>query len=151
MAGCLERMKAGVWAMSKRFSGLLSNERLNHRTWLKGLYALAQQQVAEQAPDTLVVAIDPGNFEKPYTEKLEGVSTVLKSTPPALDGEKRLTKGYSAIMAAIVNLAVPAISYANWFSYTLDVVSQNREIERAIRITHALFPHQPVRFVGIPG
>jgi hypothetical protein len=56
---------------------------LSHRTLLKGLYAIAQQQVAAQAPACLVVAIDPVNFEKPYTEKLEGVSTVQKSTPPA--------------------------------------------------------------------
>ena len=107
--------------------------------------------MAQEAPETLVVAIDPVNFEKPYTHKLEGVSTVMKSTPPALNGEKRLTRGYPAITATIVNLAVPAISYANWFSYTLDFVSQNWEIERAIRITHALFPHVPVRLVGDSG
>ena len=118
---------------------------------MKGLYALAQHQVAQEAPETLVVAIDPVNFEKPYTHKLEGVSTVMKSTPPALDGEKRLTRGYPAITATIVNLAVPAITYANWFSYMLDFVSQNWEIERAIRITHALFPHVPVRLVGDSG
>jgi len=151
MARCLERTKQGVWAMSKRFYGLLGNERLSHRTLLKGLYALAQRQVAQEAPETLVVAIDPVNFEKPYTHKLEGVSTVMKSTPPALDGEKRLTRGYPAITATIVNLAAPAISYANWFSYTLDFVSQNWEIERAIRITHTLFPHVPVRLVGDSG
>ncbi len=130
---------------------MLGNERLSHRTLLKGLYALAQQQVAQQAPERLVVAIDPVNFEKPYTQHLEGVSTVMKSTPPALDGEKRLTRGYPAITASIVNLAVPAITYANWFSYTLDFVSQNWEIERAIRITHALFPHRPVCLVGDSG
>jgi len=151
MARCLERTKQGIWAMSKRFYGLLGNERLSHRTLLKGLYALAQHQVAQEAPETLVVAIDPVNFEKPYTHKLEGVSTVMKSTPPALDGEKRLTRGYPAITATIVNLAVPAITYANWFSYMLDFVSQNWEIERAIRITHALFPHVPVRLVGDSG
>jgi len=33
----------------------------------------------------------------------------------------------------------------------LDFVSQNWEIERAIRITHALFPHVPVRLVGDSG
>ena len=148
MARCLQRTEKGVWTMSKRFYGVLSNERLSHRTLLKGLYAIAQRQVATEAPESLIVAIDPVNFEKPYTQKLEGVSTVLKSTPPALDGEKRLTKGYPAITATVVNMAVPAITYANWFSYTLDFVSQNWEIERAIRITHALFPNRPVRFVG---
>jgi hypothetical protein len=108
MARCLESTQQGVWAMSKRLYGLLGNKRLSHRTLLKGLYALAQQQVAQEAAETLVVAIDPVNFEKPYTHQLEGVSTVMKSTPPALDGEKRLTHGYRAITATIVNLTVEA-------------------------------------------
>ncbi len=30
MARCLERTKQGIWAMSKRFYGLLGNERLSH-------------------------------------------------------------------------------------------------------------------------
>jgi len=58
---------------------------------LKGLYGVAQQAVARYPRPYLVVAIDPVNFEKPYTEALEGVSTVLKSTPPSPKGEKRLT------------------------------------------------------------
>jgi hypothetical protein len=65
----------------------------------------------------------------------------MKSTPPALDGKKRLTKGYPAMTATIVNLPVPAVTYANWFSYTTaDFLSQNCEIERTVRITRALFP-----------
>jgi hypothetical protein len=82
----------------------------------------------------LVVAIDPVNFEKPYTEDLAGVSTVLKSTPPGPRREKRLTPGCPAITAAIVNLPdgrcrIAVITYANWFSYrTADFLSQNREI-----------------------
>ncbi len=151
MARCLERTEKGVWAMSKRFYGLLGTQRLSHRTLLKGLYAIAQRQVAQEQPDTLVVALDPVNFEKPYTKRLEGVSTVHKSTPPALDGQARLTSGYPAITAALVKLAVPAITYADWFSFTPDFVSQNWEIERAKRITHARFPHIPLRFVGDSG
>jgi hypothetical protein len=137
--------------MSKRFSGFLGNERLSHRMLMKGPYTIAQRQVAAEAPETLVVAIDPVNFEKPSAQKLEGVSTVLKSTPPALDGETRLTKGSPAITATVVNMAVPVITYANWFSSTLDFVSQNWEMERALRLTHALFTHRPVRFVGESG
>jgi hypothetical protein len=38
--------------------------------------------MAAHGPSHLVVALDPVNFEKPYTEDLEGVSTVMKSTPP---------------------------------------------------------------------
>jgi hypothetical protein len=111
---------------------------------------IAQRTVARQTPGLarLVVAIAPVNFEKPYTEKLEGVSTVRKSTPPSLDGEACLTRGYPAITATIVNTAQPAISYANWFSYrTTDFVSQNREMYRALRVTRALFSGQNLRFV----
>ena len=123
-----------VLMTSKRGYRLLANKRLSHRLFLKGLYGIAQRMVAGQTPGLarLVVAIDPVNFEKPYTEKLEGVSTVRKSTPPSLDGEARLTRGYPAITATIVNSPQPAISYANWFSYqTADFISQNREVYRA--------------------
>ena len=95
-----------------------------------------------------MVAIDPVNFEKPYTHKLEGVSTVYKSTPPNLDGEKRLARGYPAITASVVNMRVPGICYANWFSYkTSDFISQNREIQRAVRTTRWVFPDRRIRFV----
>jgi hypothetical protein len=107
----------------------------------------------EHAPSSLlVVALDPVNLEKPYTKKLKGVSTVLKSTPPGPKDEKRLTSGYPAMTATVVNLPEPVVTYANWFSYvTADFVSENREIYRAIRITRALFPQHPVRFVGDSG
>ena len=81
---------------------------------------MAQAAVVAQAPDYLVIAVDPVNFEKPYTRTLEGVSTVMKSTPPNLKGEKRLTRGYPAITATLVNLAQPAVTYANWFSYVTE-------------------------------
>lgn len=152
MARGIGRSSKTMWAMAKRFYRFLSNPRLSHRDLLQGLYAHAQQTVAHYAPEYVVVALDPVNFEKPYTEKLEGVSTVMKSTPPALDGKKRLTKGYPAMTATIVNLPVPAVTYANWFSYTTaDFLSQNCEIERAICITRALFPTQSLRFVGDAG
>jgi hypothetical protein len=142
--------EASVLMNSKRGYRLLANERLSHREFLKGLYAIAQRTVATQLPRLarLVVAVDPVNFEKPYTHALEGVSIVRKTTPPSLDGEARLTRGYPAITATIVNTDQPAISYANWFSYvTGDFLSQNREVERAVRVTRALFPGQILRFV----
>ena len=140
------------WPLAKRFYRFVANPRFDHRTLLKGLYGLAQQAVARDPRPYLVVAIDPVNFEKPYTEALEGVSTVLKSTPPGPKGEKRLTPGYPAITATIVNLPEPVITYANWFSYrTADFVSENREIYRALRISRALFPDTQLRFVGDSG
>jgi hypothetical protein len=134
---------------SKRGYRFLANERVSHRLFLKGLYSIAQRTVASQTPPLprVVAALDPVNFEKPYTQALEGVSVVRKSTPPALDGEARLTHGYPAITATIVNTDQPATSYANWFSYTLDFISQNREVERAVRITRALFSGHILRFV----
>jgi hypothetical protein len=141
-----------VWPTCKRAYRFLANEHFNHRTLLKGLYRIAQVAVAAQAPTYLVIAVDPVNFEKPYTTALEGVSTVMKSTPPSLTGERRLTRGYPAITATVVNLAQPAVSYANWFSYvTEDFRSQNREIYRALRISHTLFSGRKLRFVGDAG
>ena len=107
---------ASIWLTCKRIYRFLANVRFSHRTLRKGLAQLAQQVVAEQAPDYLVIAVDPVNFEKPYTRALEGVSLVHKSTPPALNGDARITHGYPAITATIVNLTQPATTDANWFS-----------------------------------
>jgi hypothetical protein len=134
--------------MARRLYRFVWNQRFDHRDLLKGLYGIAQRAVAEHEPAHLVVALDPVNFEKPYTKKLEGVSTVMKSTPPGPRGQKRLTSGYPAMTATVVNLPVPAVTYANWFSYVTDFVSENREIYRSIRITRALFPDAILRFVG---
>ena len=152
MAGGVEREGERVLPLARRFYRFLWSERFTHRDLLKGLYSVAQETVSRYQPDHLVVAIDPVNFEKPYTEALEGVSTVMKSTPPGRWGEKRLTSGYPAITATIVNLPEPAITYAQWFSYeTEDFVSENREICRALRTTRALFPQQRLRFVTDAG
>ena len=140
------------WPLAKRFYRFVANARFDHRDLLKGLYGIAQRSVARAPRQYLLVALDPVNFEKPYTAALEGVSTVLKSTPPGPKGDKRLTPGYPAITATIVNLPEPVISYANWFCYkTADFISENREIYRAIRTTRALFPTLPLRFVGDSG
>ena len=153
MARGVVREEETIWPAAKRFYRFVWNQRFSHRDLLKGLYAIGQRTVAEHDPSYLVVAVDPVNFEKPYTEALEGVSTVMKSTPPPPKGQKkRLTPGYPAITATVVNLPEPVITYANWFSYvTADFVSENREIYRAIRITRALFPETKLRFVGDAG
>jgi hypothetical protein len=119
---------------------------------LKGLYRVAQRAVVEHHPKYLVVAVDPVNFEKPYTQNLEGVTRVMKDTPPCLGHPKRITRGYPAITATIVNLSQPATTYTNWFSYeNPEFISQNREIEKTFRITRALFSGQKLRFVGDAG
>ena len=142
------RQEADCWAAAKRLYRFMKNKRFNHHQLYKGLYRIARRNVAEAAPDYGVVALDPVNFEKPYTQKLEGVSTEYKKTPPNLAGEARLARGYPALTATIVNTPVPVISYASWFSYqTPDFLSQNREFQRSIRTTRWVFPNQHLRFV----
>jgi hypothetical protein len=152
MARGVRQEETAIWPMAKRLYRFLWNERFSHRDLLKGLYGIAQRAVAEHAPSHLVIALDPVNFEKAYTEALEGVCTVMKSTPPGPGREKRLTPGYPAMTATVVNLPLPVVTYANWFSYvTADFVSENCEIYRAIRISRALFPQLKLRFVGDAG
>lgn len=131
---------------------------MGHRQLLRGLVRIARRAVAAVAPAYLVVALDPVNFEKPYTRKLEAVSTVMKSTPPGPDGAKRLTPGYPAVTATVVNLLAPVICYAHWFSYRAkDFRSENREPWQAIRATRVVFtvslrsPARRLRFVADGG
>lgn len=152
MARGVSRLDQTIRPTCKPGYRFLANARFTHRTLLKGLYAVGQGAVATQRPNYLVVAVDPVNMEKPYTHELEGVSRVMKNTPPCLGHPKRITRGYPAITATIVNLTQPCTTYANWFSYeTAEFVSQNREVERAFRITRTLFPSQKLRFVGDAG
>jgi hypothetical protein len=152
MAGGIEGEEERVLPVARRVYRFLWSKRFTHRDLLKGLYGIAQRGVAQHGPDHLVVAIDPVNFEKPYTRKLEGVSRVMKSTPPGPKGEKRLTSGYPGITATVVNLPEPVITYAQWFSYrTEDFISENWEIYRSIRITRALFPDRRIHFVADAG
>src|SRR3954465_14664478 len=148
MARSVERTQSSTWAAAKRIYRFLENRRLSARLLEEGLYGCAQATIEEEDPFYLVVALDPVNFEKPYTHKSEGVSTVHKSTPPDRHGKARLARGYPAMTATVVNTRVPATTYANWFSYTTGFISENREIQRAIRTTGQLFPKRRVRFVG---
>lgn len=151
MAQSVARTDCAPWPAAKRIYRLLHNPRVPPRVMTKGLYHLARATVAQEQPSYLVIAVDPVNFEKPYTQALEGVSIVRKSTPPPLRGKARLTRGYPAITATVVNTRVPATTYANWFSYTVGFRSENWEIKRALRLTRAVFPTHHLRFVGDAG
>jgi len=141
-----------TWSVAKSMYRWLENERFDSADLLAGLYSAGQQTVAAEQPERLVAAVDPVNFEKPYAEVVEGVSVVHKATPPALDGKARLTHGYPAITATIVNTKIPVTSYANWFSYkTADFISQNKEIQQAFEQTCRLYPNYQIRFVGDSG
>jgi hypothetical protein len=148
MAQGNSRLQGEPRALSERFYRFFDNERFTARDLFHGLYRTAQLTVEREQPPHLVIAIDPVNFEKPYTHKLQGVSTVRKSTPPDLAGKARLTRGYPAITATIVNTRVPATTYANWFSYKLDFESQNFELRHSMRMSRWLFPKYQLRFVG---
>jgi hypothetical protein len=55
------------WPTAKRIYRLLENKRLKTKELYEGLYRSGQQVVERENPDYLVVAVDPVNFEKPYT------------------------------------------------------------------------------------
>jgi len=151
MAQSVSRLESDSAPVAKRLYRFLGNARFDHQTLLQGLYQVARDTVDREQKPRLVVAVDPVNLEKPYTQALEGVSVVRKSTPPDLKGQARLTPGYPAITATVVNTQVPAISYANWFSYTQDFISENEEVRHALRATRRLFPGHHLRFVGDAG
>jgi len=152
MARQAGKQEGETWAVAKSMYRLLGNQRLETKVIYDGLYQVGQKVVESENPDYLVVAVDPVNFEKPYTEALEGVSVVHKATPPDLTGHARLTHGYPAITATIVNTKVPVTSYANWFSYqTADFISQNKEVEQAFETSHRLYLGRKIRFVGDSG
>jgi len=141
-----------TWAVAKSIYRWVSNKRFTSQELFAGLYAIGQQVVETEQMEYLVVAVDPVNLEKPYAKAIEGVSVVHKATPPALDGKARLTHGYPAITATIVNTQIPVTSYTNWFSYeTADFISQNQEIQRAFVQTSHLYPDYRLRYVGDSG
>ncbi len=55
-----------AWAQAKRGYRLLHNPRVTTWQWTKSLYRLAQRTVREEKADTLVVAIDPVQFENDW-------------------------------------------------------------------------------------
>ena len=145
----LVRSSSRLRPLARRLYRFLWNRRFSHHLLLEGLYAIAQREAHRHDPDLLLVGVDGVNLEKPYTEKLEGVCTVYKSTPPGPHGKARLTPGYPAITATVVNLPTMVISYAHWYSYLSDdFISERMEVYRAIQNTRCLFPEERVRFLG---
>ncbi len=71
MAQSVARTEANPWPAAKRIYRLLDNPRVPPYRLTKGLYHLARATVAQEQPPYLVVAVDPVNFEKPYTHALQ--------------------------------------------------------------------------------
>jgi hypothetical protein len=61
-----------TWAVAKSIYRLLGNKHLGTKVIYQGLYQVGQKVVEHENPDYLVVAVDPVNFEKPYTKTREG-------------------------------------------------------------------------------
>lgn len=142
------------WARAKCFYRLMTTPRFTHGLWLKEMYGDAQRVADDAGEQRIVVALDPVNFENPYTRKLEGISKVRKSNPPGslTDRPARITYGYPAIIAQVVNLDQPAIPYARLFSYqTDDFVSENQELKRAMRTIGAVLRDHTVCIVADAG
>lgn len=137
--------------LAGRMYRFLWNRRLSSAQLQQGLYAIGQATVARYAASELVVALDPVNFEKPYTHDLEGISTVHKSCPPDRQGQARLTRGYPALTACVVNLPEPVLTYAQWFSYTREFLSENAELMSAMSNTRQLYPDRALCFVADSG
>jgi hypothetical protein len=140
-----------IMDMARRLYRFVWNSRLSYQTLQSGLYAIGQASVACYGQQELVVAIDPVNFEKPYTHELEGVSTVHKSSPPDRAGQARLVRGYPALTACVVNLPEPVLTYAQWFSYTREFLSENAELMTAMTNTRRLYPDHALCFVADSG
>lgn len=136
------------FSLAKRFYRLMSSENYSHADWLKALQADARAVVDDAKAKTLIVALDMVNFEQPYAKVVEGVSAVRKDTPSGPGGKARLTSGFPTIMCELVNGAQPAVPYAHFFSYTtVDFVSQNLEVQKAIREMSAVVNGRRVCFV----
>jgi hypothetical protein len=78
MAQNVYRQKMDCWAAAKRIYRLVEDIRIHPHQLLKGMYQIARLTVAQEQPNYVEVALDPVNFEKPYTKKLEGVGTLHK-------------------------------------------------------------------------
>jgi hypothetical protein len=142
-----------AWARAKRFYRLVHTPSFTYRVWLRPLYADAWA-IAQAEDGRVVVALDPVNLENPYARDWEGISRVRKSTPPGslTDRPARITPGYPAILAQIVNRSQPAISYLRLFSYqTDDFISENLELMRAMRTIRTVLSDMTVCIVADAG
>ncbi len=145
---------ADSWPLAKRIYRLLDTPDFQSRTWLKVIYADARRVIQDAHAERVIIALDPVNFEQPYAQKQEHLSEVWKSTPPGSLPERksRITHGYPAVIAQTVNLAEPALPYAHWFSYTSpEFLSENREMERAVRTMRVFLPSQALCLVTDSG
>jgi hypothetical protein len=143
-----------TWHLAKRIYHLLDTPAFHHRAWLKVLYADARRVAEASQVERIIIAFDPVNFEQPYAEKMEHLSTVWKSTPPGSlpKRETRLTHGYPALIAQTVNLEQPTLPYARWFSYdSPDFLSENIEIQRGVRTIRIVLPGPTVCLVTDSG
>src|SRR5258706_16071675 len=133
---------------ARRLYRFIWNKRLSYQRLQGGLYRVGQQTVARYQPSLLVVAIDPVNFEKPYTQDLEGVSTVYKSSPPDRKGKGRLTSGYPALTAFVVHVPEAVLEPVHLVSYRRGFFTENDPFPALARSTRHLYPEPQLCVVG---
>lgn len=135
----------------KRFYNLVRTDIFSYDVWLEPLYADARRSVSGVGKKRVVVAVDPLYLEKPYAQKQEGLSFILKNRPPgSLSGNKtRKTQGYPTIFGLVLNGEWPAVAYFHLFSYTSEeFVSQPEEWMKAFRSIKRNLPEQRVCVVA---
>ena len=72
--------------------------------------------MAEHAPSHLLIALGPVNLEGLHEGIGRGLHGDEEYAPWARRGEAA-DPGYPAMTATVVNLPLPVVTYANWFSY----------------------------------
>jgi len=88
------QMKA-PFSLAKRFYRRMGSENYGYGDGLKALQSDARVVVEQAAPAQVIVALDMVNFEQPYAEQVEGISTVHKATPWPR-GESAADNGFSS-------------------------------------------------------
>jgi hypothetical protein len=60
--------------VAKRKYRFLENKHIQTCQLYEGLYQVGCEAVAREAPEYLVAAVDPVNFEKPYVKSIAGIT-----------------------------------------------------------------------------
>ena len=81
----------------------------------------------------------------------KGFRRCIKAVHRTAREKPGLARGYPALTACVVNLPEPVVTYAQWFSYTREFLSENVELMQAITTTRQLYPEHSLCFVTDSG
>ncbi len=88
--------------------------------------------------ETLLASLDFSNLEKKYSHKLEGICKV--------HGKEGIVNGYPMLTAIIGSEGKRGIGYNKLFSYEIDFLSENVEIDTAIDTVRKGLPGHKFRW-----